>query len=401
MASNISGFELVNTEDKGRCLKATRSFRKDDVIFEESPLISCQFPWNAFYGYLSCHHCLRPLETAEQCARRLANDSSITLPYPEQCGVLRTRERQRKCEECGILYCSEECRLEAFKKYHETLCRLRAPLEGLLEIWRNCHFPPETCSIMLIARIFAMVCQAGNPQDILSTLKEFQCQAVCDSICHKILGEKFTEQLTRLHECMAGIFVEPVYQELLLPDNFKALFVLVGRNGQGIGTSSFAAWQRNTELANVDDRATLENDIEALYDKFEEFSGGFLDVEGSGLYVVQSKLNHSCLPNAEIKFPHSNHRLVISALRDIAPGEEICISYLSECLLNRSRHTRHKFLRDNYLFACTCGLCTSQAGDPDVTSSEEEDEEEDEGMRDGNQDASKADDAMEALNINL
>lgn len=30
--------------------------------------------------------------------------------------------------------------------------------------------------------------------------------------------------------------------------------------------------------------------------------------------------------------------------------------------------------RENYLFSCTCPKCESQAGDPDVTSSEDEED---------------------------
>uniref|UniRef100_A0A1B0CIA3 SET domain-containing protein n=1 Tax=Lutzomyia longipalpis TaxID=7200 RepID=A0A1B0CIA3_LUTLO len=395
MAGSTCGFEIILTPDKGKCLRATRKFRKGEAIIEESPLISCQFPWNAFYGYRACSQL--PLETAEECARRLADDPTITLPYPEHCSILKSLTAQVKCLECGVAYCSESCRTEAFQKYHKTLCKLKTPLQGLLEMWRNMHYPPETCSIMLIAKIFATVRQAGNPTEILSILREFQSEDVCNRIYHKILGEQFVEQLATLHEYMKSIFIEPIYAELLSPDNFKALFILVGRNGQGIGTSSFAAWQKNLEKVDIDDRASLENDIATLYDKFEEFSGSFLDVEGSGLYVVQSKLNHSCLPNAEIKFPHSNHTLMIAAVKDIEPGEEICISYLSECLLNRSRHTRHKFLKENYLFVCQCELCTSQIADPDVTSSEDEDEE---AMEADEQETSKASNAMETLDIN-
>ena len=59
--------------------------------------------------------------------------------------------------------------------------------------------------------------------------------------------------------------------------------------------------------------------------------------------------------------------------------QEICISYLDECMLQRSRHSRQKHLREHYLFTCTCNLCTQQADDPDVTSDEEDDmDEEDE-----------------------
>lgn len=58
-------------------------------------------------------------------------------------------------------------------------------------------------------------------------------------------------------------------------------------------------------------------------------------------------------------------------------GEEICISYLDDCLLSRSRHSRQKELRENYLFNCSCLKCEEQKADADVTSDEEEEEEDD------------------------
>lgn len=70
----------------------------------------------------------------------------------------------------------------------------------------------------------------------------------------------------------------------------------------------------------------------------------FLNNEGSGLYLTQSKLNHSCVPNAQPSFPYSDHTLAIKALTAIRAGEEICISYLDECSLERSRHSRQKVL---------------------------------------------------------
>lgn len=65
------------------------------------------------------------------------------------------------------------------------------------------------------------------------------------------------------------------------------------------------------------------------------------------------------------------------ALRDIQAGEEICISYLEDCFLERSRHTRQKELRENYLFVCSCPKCVDQKDDPDVSSEEEEDDDDD------------------------
>lgn len=102
--------------------------------------------------------------------------------------------------------------------------------------------------------------------------------------------------------------------------------------------------------------------------------GSFLNNEGSGLYVLQSAVNHSCVPNAIVEFPYSNNVLVLKAIRDIQPEEEICISYLDECDLERSRHSRQKALSSLYLFLCRCDKCLSQADDPDLTSEDELDD---------------------------
>lgn len=163
---------------------------------------------------------------------------------------------------------------------------------------------------------------------------------------------------------------------------------MIGRNGQGIGTSPFAVWVQNVSRLslNDDDRKKVDKVIDDLYDKLEEVAGQFLNSEGSGLYCTQSKINHSCAPNAEARFPYSNYIVAITATQDIAPGEEICISYLDECSLERSRHSRQKMLRDNYLFICKCGKCEAQIDEPDLTSEDEMESESDEGADGGEAD---------------
>lgn len=71
-------------------------------------------------------------------------------------------------------------------------------------------------------------------------------------------------------------------------------------------------------------------------------AGSFLNTEGSGIYSLQSICNHSCIPNAEPSFPYGNHCLQLKAVTDINPGDEILISYLDECMLTRSKHSRQK-----------------------------------------------------------
>lgn len=81
------------------------------------------------------------------------------------------------------------------------------------------------------------------------------------------------------------------------------------------------------------------------------------------------------MPNAQSTFPYSNDIVVLKAVAPIQAGDEICISYLDECQLERSRHSRHKTLRENYIFVCQCPKCRAEASDPDVTSDEEDDDE--------------------------
>jgi SET and MYND domain-containing protein 5 len=241
------------------------------------------------------------------------------------------------------------------------------------------HYPPETASILLILRIFAMI---KTQPELLDVFAEF-CDKTTNefSICHKLLGERFTAQLSELHEAVANFFNnDEVLGKYLTTDGLTRLFALVGTNSQGIGTSSFAEWVKNvTELDSLDEKQKAEVDalIDTLYGALENTVGQFLNNEGAGLYLQQSKINHSCNPNAEIRFPFANNTLQVVATREIAAEEEITISYLDECQLNRSRHSRQKYLEENYLFSCECDKCQEEVEQPDETSEEEEEMETD------------------------
>ncbi|GFY39985.1 SET and MYND domain-containing protein 5 [Trichonephila inaurata madagascariensis] len=115
--------------------------------------------------------------------------------------------------------------------------------------------------------------------------------------------------------------------------------------------------------------ASLESDNFTIL----QTTGLFLNNEGSGLYPLQSSCNHSCVPNAEATFPYNNFTLVMEAIKEIQPGEEIIVCYLDECNRNRSRHSRIKLLRENYLFSCTCPKCENQINDEDITSESDAD----------------------------
>ncbi len=367
--------QMIN-ESKGRGLFALRDFVKGETLFREKPLVSVQFSWNQVYGYKSCHHCLEPLESANENAVRLANDPNIVLPNHECCAT--RKNFHVKCSNCDVIFCSKSCQEESWTSYHKILCHIdpNHPLKVLDELWRSIHYPPETASIFLIVRILASIVQASDPEVQMGLFMGLMHDTVNkkEQLVHKMLGDKFADQIEQLRMATLQIFsAYPVVQSLLSPDGFAAILALIGRNSQGIGTSALAVWVKKAEKLPLkdEDKAKLGDLIDAVYSAIDQHSGSFMNNEGSGLYAKQSTINHSCEPNAEVEFPFNNHELVVNATRNISAGEEIFISYIDCCDLERSRHSRNRILGENYLFHCDCFKCLKQAGDPDVTSDED------------------------------
>ena len=381
MACNVDSDDgvvaQIVSEAKGRGLFATRDFVKGETIFREKPLVRVQFSWNRLYEYKACHHCLEPLESANENAVRLANDHNIVLPYHEACATRSTFHT--KCASCDVAYCSQSCKDESWSTYHKVLCHRdpKHPLRVLDEMWRNIHFPPETSSIMLVCRILASIIQSSDPEvkigDYLQMIHE--ANNVKEGLVHKMLGDQYGVQLEQLRLATSNVFASHAIVQRFLdnPEGFATLLALVGRNSQGIGTSPFSVWVKKAEkLAKTEEeRSKLDSLIDAVYEAFNRHAGTFLNNEGAGLFAKQSTINHSCNPNTTVEFPFNNHELVVNAAKNIQVGDEILISYLDECEVERSRHSRIKALRENYLFTCDCTKCTEQINDPDVTSDEE------------------------------
>ena len=73
-----------------------------------------------------------------------------------------------------------------------------------------------------------------------------------------------------------------------------------------------------------------------------------------GIFVESSRINHSCIHNAQNTWNENLGKLTIHAMRDIDEGEEITIIYLSE---RRNRADRQRTLQRKFRFTCSCQLC--------------------------------------------
>lgn len=72
-----------------------------------------------------------------------------------------------------------------------------------------------------------------------------------------------------------------------------------------------------------------------------------------------SRLNHSCVPNAQGNFHPGLGKFNVHALKDIGDGEEVSISYLPES--GSPREARQEAL-NGWGFACACEACDVEKG---------------------------------------
>ena len=80
-------------------------------------------------------------------------------------------------------------------------------------------------------------------------------------------------------------------------------------------------------------------------------------VRHSLTFLTISRINHSCLPNAELIVSMEPSELgVVKCIRPIAPGDEITIDYGA----SGSRQERQRHLRKAFRFDCSCELCVSE-----------------------------------------
>lgn len=134
--------------------------------------------------------------------------------------------------------------------------------------------------------------------------------------------------------------VEKVWSKLS-PSTKDALLPL-RENGSQPLKSPFEIWSHN--------HLNLKNIIAEPYSKMNE---SVSLATTTGLFVLQSRINHSCLPNARRPWPLTTEdSTTLIAMRDIAAGEEITNSYVFQFHL-RTRQER----ADMMGFDCNCKAC--------------------------------------------
>ena len=85
-------------------------------------------------------------------------------------------------------------------------------------------------------------------------------------------------------------------------------------------------------------------------------------VYGLGIYLAASCFNHACAPNCEQRA--DGCCMKVTALRDVAAGEELTITYIE---LPQLAVDRQEDLSSGYYFQCQCALCVTADDDAAMT----------------------------------
>ncbi|KAJ1957609.1 mitochondrial import receptor subunit tom20 [Dipsacomyces acuminosporus] len=253
-----------------------------------------------------------------------------------------------KCHEA--VYCSEKCRQDAYDAYHQFLCP-SASNPVALEFAQATRDTHELAPI-LIAKFFGTLVDREKKKEL--------ARALGDSADEEAKDDEYTtwEHLERMR-----------YLELVPTTNDGKMLSKLGKlmSSSVPGLSEFVTEERYTMLkgkldynayaVHTADGVEVPAETEATHVSDTVRDDHVSSAVGLSLYLVASHLAHDCDPNAQIVFPENTDKAAIKALKPIAKGDELRISYVDVSL---DKEARHKVLKGSYRIDCTCKKCQSE-----------------------------------------
>lgn len=292
---------------RGRHTFADRDVKVGDILMSEMPFTAIMLPGE--YSSKHCHQCFAATEVPVPCCR---------------------------CS--SVLFCSRACRDKAWQKYH----------------WAECSFgellKPSMCAKIghLAARL--LMCQdiesvlsyvkstaAGNIQPeqcVFTDEGVYNCSSY-DSVYHLVTGTK----LRNSQDLLEFTVLACVLVKIMIASGFLKQIAESAADLELIG----GVVLHHLQLTQCNALRIIELTRPTKFDEPKP------EPVGIGLYPTVSLINHSCDPNADLTFYGDS--VVVRAIRNIAEGEEICISY-GPLFYEVKQRARHSQLKGVYFFNC-------------------------------------------------
>ncbi|KAJ2557480.1 mitochondrial import receptor subunit tom20 [Coemansia sp. RSA 1933] len=387
-AGSDSGNDVVVPN---RALFSIKGFDEGETIFEEEALVSTLLP-RAQNGQF-CDHCVKhivkeepPVENKPDSSKEKDADApsdekkddteknadeqqeeddfkdapeenaaateSETLDASKETKSADKSSNGLECEKCHeAAYCSEKCRQDAYDAYHQFLCTKSDNVEArkFADLIKESH---ELAPI-LIAKFFGILVDREKKKELARVLgslngsgsssesdaDEYTTWEHLESMRYLELipSDTDAEVLKMLGGLMSANV--PGLSEFVTGDRYTMLKGKLDYNAYVVHTSKDVDVPAETEDTHVSDTTRDDHSASPV---------------GISLYLISSHVTHSCDPNVQIVFPENTTKAALKALKPIAKGDELCVSFVDTAL---DVQTRQKLLMNSYRFTCECDKC--------------------------------------------
>lgn len=324
-------------EDCGRIIKATKKFRVGSIVAQDSGYVSALHE----RSWLShCYHCFANVRAGIPCYK-----TSV------------------------LMFCSKKCREIAWKNYHQIeykfidLLRykwcgkigklairlaLTTGYEKLIEYTKEAkkNARDEMCCQKLKER----------PKDFGVVDVDYEMQKGMEPSGKYSQGYHAVYNMqVNMNKRLGGglydfanyaVFLTKILQRM---DFFKSVPGITYDTTHSEELALVAAsLLRNLEVIQCNGFPVLE-----LQHKSDFDNPNPLEL-GTGVYTTAGLFNHNCDPNADMNF--YGDKVYIRAIRNIKPGEEICVDY-GVVYYKDVRNGRRGKLQFRFCFECQCAAC--------------------------------------------
>ncbi|KAJ7070237.1 hypothetical protein B0H15DRAFT_957838 [Mycena belliarum] len=245
-----------------------------------------------------------------------------------------------RCAYCPAAFCNALCRKRA-EKTHAVLCPAQNPASMELMRWVRTHEWMATALVQCTARILLANTASGTLNADWAVVRGFATLGMEDRARYSFRSEPDRATWKNAFELYRRAFHRPQREALPknLTDEERKVAVLLHR--------------------------PLPVEIEAaLFDYDTGFLRGLgrmsLNLEAhGGLYTLHAHLNHACAPNVSVRHLDQRRalsRITVRALVDIAPGQELFITYVDPATGYGARRNALAA----WGFECACKRCAEE-----------------------------------------
>ncbi|KAI9312580.1 hypothetical protein BX666DRAFT_1865785 [Dichotomocladium elegans] len=287
----------------GKGLFAARDIAANEIIFQETPFMYFP-PWEGF-------NMARVGDACGLCAKPFVRQSSLAV----------------RCSHCDMRYCTRQCKSIAWESFHQLECtRLNPAMIDFMNLCENENW----IAPMAVSRMYAHLILAHQHGKLETVLSHYDAFATVN-------------QAERQAKETEWIFMEHVTREL-----WEKTYKLLKK--------AYYPPPKKCKISNPLPEPLakkLFEDMETFLDYLGKFN---INNQNGGMYLVQSHMNHSCLPNVAIEYPNkmSQYKLSVRALRPIKAGDQLCETYVNP---RWDKETRINYLDKSYMFKCNCERC--------------------------------------------